>query len=84
MPIKYIEIRNMKSIRKEVIDLDDINFFLGHNGAGKSNILKAVNYFYCNLVENNVDTTLFDKNNQFNKFFEISIEYDFSAISKKN
>lgn len=83
MPIKYIEIRNMKSIRKEVIDLDDINFFLGHNGAGKSNILKAVNYFYCNLVENNVDTTLFDKNNQFNKFFEISIEYDFSAISKK-
>ena len=44
--IKKIRIKNFRSIVDETIDLTDINFFVGKNDCGKSNVLKALNLFF--------------------------------------
>lgn len=46
MHIKKIEIRNFRSIKKAIIDLENINIFYGLNDVGKSNVLKALNLFF--------------------------------------
>lgn len=40
--LRKIEIKNYKSILDETIDLGKINFFIGENGCGKTNILEAL------------------------------------------
>ena len=46
MIIKSIRIKNFRSIVDETIDLSDMNFFVGKNDSGKSNVLKALNLFF--------------------------------------
>lgn len=54
MKIKWIKIQNFKSIKNEITisNLKTINILIGLNGSGKSNILKAINFF-CEKKENN-------------------------------
>ncbi|QTA80825.1 AAA ATPase-like domain-containing protein [Desulfonema limicola] len=40
--LKKLEIKNYKSILNETIELGKINFFIGENGCGKTNILEAL------------------------------------------
>ncbi|APH66856.1 hypothetical protein BAX60_05125 [Bacillus subtilis] len=82
MTIKAIEIKNVKSIKSTYLDLKDINCLIGENGAGKSNILKAIKYFYDNLDQERYSKELFDKSNPYNYSFEITIYYDFSRFIK--
>lgn len=44
--IKRIRIKNFRSLVDETIDLSDLNFFVGKNDSGKSNVLKALNLFF--------------------------------------
>lgn len=44
--IKKIEIRNFRSIRNILINVDNYNTFVGLNDVGKSNLLKALNLFF--------------------------------------
>ncbi|MED4476442.1 retron Eco8 family effector endonuclease [Oceanobacillus caeni] len=80
MTIKGIEIKNVKSIKSTYLDLKKINCLIGENGAGKSNILKAIKYFYDNLDKESYSKDLFDKSNPYNYSFEITIYYDFSRL----
>ena len=43
--IKKIRIKNFRSLVDETIDFSDVNFFVGKNDSGKSNVLKALNLF---------------------------------------
>lgn len=44
--ITKIEIDSFRSIRREIIEADNINIFSGLNDVGKSNVLKAINLFF--------------------------------------
>ena len=66
--IKKIHIQNFRSIVDEVIDLDNINFFVGKNDCGKSNVLKALNLF-------------FNGETDFGRKFDFSLDY--SKLAKK-
>lgn len=66
--IKKIHIKNFRSIVDEVIDLNDINFFVGKNDCGKSNVLKALNLF-------------FNDETDFGRKFDFSLDY--SKLAKK-
>ncbi len=83
MSISALEISNFKSIKNLKMSFKEINFLLGHNGAGKTNILKAINYFYNNLTEVKIDHRFFDNNNPYSKYFEISITYDLAEMHKR-
>lgn len=80
MPINSIKIKNFKSLKGINIDLSDINCLIGENGTGKTNLLKAISYFYQNLTTTEFDENIIDKNNPYNDYAEITITYDFSRI----
>ncbi|UOY87647.1 retron Eco8 family effector endonuclease [Bacillus glycinifermentans] len=82
MPIKRIEINNCKSIKHLSISFNHINCFLGENGSGKTNIMKAIKYFYDNLTVKKINDSLYDKVNPYIQSFEITIYYDFSRLVK--
>ena len=65
MALKRIKIENFKSIKYCNITMAELNVLIGENGAGKTNILKAINYFYSNLTETNIDQYVFDENNHY-------------------
>ncbi|RZJ92150.1 MAG: ATP-dependent endonuclease [Chryseobacterium sp.] len=46
MKIEQLDIKNFRSIKQEKILLDGLTIFVGPNGCGKSNFLKALHYFY--------------------------------------
>ncbi|WP_201008849.1 retron Eco8 family effector endonuclease [Paenibacillus glycanilyticus] len=82
MPISKISISNCRSIGSIVLDLTDVNCLIGENGSGKSNIIKAINHFYNNLVNDINDESLFDKKNPHNDYIEITFTYDLSKLKK--
>jgi len=49
--ISKIEIDGFRSIRKQTIEVNNINVFSGLNDVGKSNILKALNLFFCGRTD---------------------------------
>ena len=64
--ITKIHIENFRSIRKSILELTDMNIFVGLNDAGKSNYLKALNLFF----NNNTDyDTSFDHAKDFSFLF---------------
>ncbi len=46
MPIQKITIKNFRSIKNAEIETNQLTTFVGHNDAGKSNILRALNLFF--------------------------------------
>jgi len=74
--ILSIRFKNVKSLGNTYIDLRNINILIGKNGVGKTNIQKYLYYFYENLMENKLDTDIFDKENPYNNHAEISIKFD--------
>lgn len=46
MFLKEIEIKNFRSIEHQKIQLDRVTYFLGRNGAGKSTVFQALDFFY--------------------------------------
>ena len=88
MGITKVSIRNFKSIKNILINLErdkyDLQCFIGENGAGKSNFLDALNYFYKNLVVENIEKGIIDTNNKYLQYAYIEIEYDFSQLKVRN
>ncbi|MCM3124433.1 MULTISPECIES: retron Eco8 family effector endonuclease [unclassified Mesobacillus] len=82
MAIEKIVIRNCKSLKNVSLELTEINCLIGENGTGKTNIIKCLDYFYSNLTDSNLDENLFDKNNPYNNFLEISITYNLSKLMR--
>lgn len=82
MGIENIEIENYKSIKKCKLNLKQLNALIGENGCGKTNIISAIRYFYSNLISENNDEEIFDKNNPFNSTVKIKIQYDCKELRK--
>ncbi|MDY4698637.1 AAA family ATPase [Eubacterium coprostanoligenes] len=66
--IERIRIKNFRSIVDETIDLNDINFFVGKNDSGKSNVLKALNLFFNDETDFGRE---FDFNIDYSKFAKV-------------
>ena len=58
MILKRLSILNYKNIREATLELSPkVNCFIGHNGAGKTNVLDAVYYLsFCRSANNPVDS----------------------------
>ena len=46
MKLKSVRIKNFRSIKDETVEIDDYTCLVGANGAGKSNVLHALNIFF--------------------------------------
>lgn len=68
LKIKQIHIKNFRSIVNEVINVEQMNIYVGLNDAGKSNILKALNLFFNGQTEPNKE---FDFDTDYSKFAPI-------------
>ena len=88
MSISRISIKNYKSLKDIRLNLDNkyqIFGLLGKNGAGKSNVIDAINYFYENLNNDSLfGENKIDKVNVYAQFMQIEIVYDFSVFKNKN
>lgn len=82
MGILKISYENVKSIKDGYLTFSDLNILLGRNGAGKTNLQKYINYYFNNLTNNNIDIDIFDKQNPYNDFSKISVEYDCNDVLK--
>ena len=58
MILKKLSILNYKNIREATLELSPkVNCFIGHNGAGKTNVLDAVYYLsFCRSANNPIDS----------------------------
>ena len=86
LKIKQIQIKNFRSIIKTILDLQNINVFVGLNDVGKSNVLKALNLFFNDETEPGVNfnfETDYSKNAPIiaKKAQEIEIKITFSIPS---
>lgn len=82
MGIEKIKIENYKSIKKCELNFSQLNALIGENGCGKTNIISAIRYFYSNLISENNDEEIFDKNNSFNNTVKIKIQYNCKELRK--
>lgn len=55
MKIASVRIENFRSFKDETIEFDDYNCLVGANGAGKSNVLNALNVFFREMESSAVD-----------------------------
>ncbi|WP_120489200.1 AAA family ATPase [Bergeyella cardium] len=86
--MKKIYIKNYKGFEEQVIELKEINFFVGENSTGKTSILKLINIinskeFWFNEQFNNSEVELgyFDEiinRNSSDLFFRIGIEVPYN------
>lgn len=53
--ISSIQIRNFRSIRNQTLECKNLNVLVGENDVGKSNVLKALNLFFCGQTDYGVD-----------------------------
>lgn len=82
--MKKIYIKNYKGFDEQVIELKDVNFFVGENSTGKTSILKLINiinsrefWFDGQFNNSEVDLGYFDEiinRNSSDDFFRIGVE----------
>lgn len=80
MGILKIKYENVRSIKNSFLTLSELNILLGRNGSGKTNLQRYLNYFYENLIGNSINTDIFDKENPYNDYAKISIQYDLKSF----
>lgn len=67
MRIKNIRIENFRSFNDQLIIIDRYSCFVGGNGAGKSNILAALNVFFQDKSSSTTDVSKLIEEDYFNK-----------------
>ena len=79
MSIKSIKIKNLLSFDELIIDnFEDINCIVGKNNTGKSNLLKALRFFYIKL-EGKRELPL-ELYSNYNVYGTITITYSISQL----
>lgn len=68
LKIKQIHIKNFRSIVNTILDVEEMNVFVGLNDAGKSNVLKAINLFFNSETDAGVK---YNFDNDYSKFAPI-------------
>lgn len=86
MGILSIEIKNFKSLKNVYFDFStkyDAFCILGENGAGKSNFLDSIKYFYEKLTSKECfGDNVLDKVNTYSQKMQIEVVYDLSQLYK--
>lgn len=86
--IKKIVIENFKSIEKVQFDFEnpmqEIVCLIGKNGAGKSNIFKALKYFFEHIDKPYSGEEIIDNSNPYLQFCKISVTFDLSKLFIKS
>ena len=85
--ITEVSINNFKSIENVDISIDsdtNIMCFLGKNGAGKSNIFKALRFFFDNLNKDFCDDIGIDRINPYIQKCAISITFNVHLLKVKS
>ncbi|QFU05123.1 recombination protein F [Pseudoalteromonas sp. THAF3] len=81
MGIKRIQIRNILSFKEaDISGLEQVTCLLGKNNAGKSNLLKAISFFYKALE--GVRCIPLELNSNYDSYGQISITFDTFHINK--
>lgn len=75
--LKRIELKNCKSIKNLDVKIDKLNCIIGKNGVGKTTFIRSLQYFYNSLVGGKNNFLIFDQNNPYNEYAEISLTFDF-------
>lgn len=85
--IKHISIQNFRSIENISLDFEDekenLICFIGKNGSGKSNIFKAINYFFKYINEFHSKEKIIDSSNPYVQKCIISILFDLKLLESK-
>src|SRR3989338_11642869 len=74
MKIKQITIKNFRSIKSALVDVDNFNVFVGQNNHGKTNLFEAIDWFYTG--KGDIDKIRFGRSGT----DEVSVEIEFSEI----
>lgn len=86
--IKRISIENFKSIEKIVFNVNEENdnliCIIGKNGSGKSNIFKAISYFFDHINSKHSIEHVIDNNNPYIQKCKISIVFDIQLLYTKS
>lgn len=84
--IKSIHIENFKSIESISLDFNSIDIvcFIGKNGSGKSNIFKAIDYFFRYINKPYSEEDIIDKSNPYLQKSIISIVFNFKMLRDKS
>lgn len=85
--INRISICGFRSIEKIVFDFKkekkDIICILGKNGSGKSNVFKAIDYYFRYINKPYSEEKIIDNSNPYIQKCTISISFDLKLLSKK-
>ena len=85
--IKQITIENFKSIKYanfKFKDNHDIVCLIGKNGSGKSNVFKAIKYFFDNISRPYSEAKIIDNSNPYIQKCKISIIFDLKLLYEKS
>ncbi len=85
--IKKISIDNFKSIKNAKFvfgNKQDIVCLIGKNGSGKSNIFKAIKYFFDNISRPYSEESIIDNSNPYTQKCTISILFDLKLLRDKS
>lgn len=82
--ISSIKIEKFRSCKKtEIIECSDFNVFSGKNNSGKSNILRSLNLFFKNEIEDSISIDIFkDSNTRMGEKKRIIISVGFDLDEK--
>ncbi len=58
--LTHIHVENFKSLKNITLDLQRVNLLIGPNNSGKSNLLKAIEFFYQRILNLEIDENLYD------------------------
>lgn len=85
--IKQIVIENFKSIKYASFNFhnkQDIVCLIGKNGSGKSNIFKAIKYYFDNINKPYSEEKIIDNNNPYIQKCKISITFNLKILRDKS
>jgi predicted ATPase len=82
MSVCKVTIENFKSIKSCDPDINALTCLIGENGAGKSNVLQAIRYFYAVIATSKLSDDIFDTHNKFNNTARITLRYDMTRLAR--
>jgi AAA15 family ATPase/GTPase len=82
--LKRVSIQNFKSLKDVTLDLQKVNLLIGPNNSGKTNFLKALEYFEFGVLQDDITAERQARDFRFKRSAEIlSIELTFKRTDEE-